>query len=132
MDTTTNIVKKVECAAGTITLREDGILTFVPFDGVTTCTLKDLKEQFNIYMDLTNGVPHPFYSDNTNVKSFGTEERAYISEKFHLFATASAIKENSAIVRFITHSILYLNPPQIPMKMFKTEEDAFYWLKSLD
>ncbi len=127
-----NILKEVKCTVGTISLRTDKILTFVPFEGVTTCTLENLKEQFDIYMELTNGVPHLFYTDNTNVRSFGSEERAFVSEKFHLFASASAIKEDSSIVRFITHSMIYLNKPQIPLKMFKTKNEAIHWLKSLN
>lgn len=126
-----NIIEE-KCNVGHITLRSDKILTFKPFDDVTTCNLKDLEEMYNIYMDITKGIPHLYYTDNTNIKSFGTEERLYVSEKFHHFALASAIKENSPIVRFITHSMLYLNKPQIPMKMFKTEKSAINWLKSLD
>jgi hypothetical protein len=124
-------IKEKKCGIGTIALRSDKILTFKPFDGVTTCNLADLKEMYDIYMEITSGVPHLYYTDNTNIKGFGSEERVFVSEKFHHFALASAIKENSAIVRYITHSILYLNKPQIPLKMFKTKTDAISWLKSL-
>ncbi|MBL4593961.1 MAG: hypothetical protein JKX68_09120 [Flavobacteriales bacterium] len=125
------IIKEQKCDVGNIILRSDKILMFIPFDGVTTCNLKNLKEMYAIFMDLTNGIPHLYYSDNTNLKSFGSEERVYVSATFHDFALACAIKENSAIVRFITHSMVYLNKPKIPIKMFKTEKDSFKWLKSL-
>ena len=125
------IIKEQKCDVGNIILRSDKILMFIPFDGVTTCNLKNLKEMYAIFMDLTNGIPHLYYSDNTNLKSFGSEERVYVSATFHDFALACAIKENSAIVRFITHSMVYLNKPNIPIKMFKTEKDSFKWLKSL-
>jgi len=125
------VLKQVKWSVGDILLRSDKIIMFKPFEHVTTCTLVDLKEMYFIFMDLTKGVPHLFYSDNSNIKSFGAEDRAYISETFHHFAIASAIKENSAVVRFITHSIIYLNKPKIALKMFKTENDAMNWLKSL-
>lgn len=119
------------CNTGNIYLRSDKILMFKPFDGVTNCTVKDLEEMYFIYMDITKGIPHLYYTDNTNIKGFGSEERVYVSERFHHFAIASAIKENSALVRYITHSMLYLNKPQIPLKLFKKEENAINWLKSL-
>lgn len=124
-------IKEQKCRIGTIALRSDKILTFKPFDGVSTCSLEDLKEMYAIFMNITEGIPHLYYSDNTNAKSLGSEERVYITGKFHHFALASAMKENSAVVRFITHSILYLNKPQVPMKMFKSEAKAINWLKSL-
>lgn len=125
-------IQEETCSIGNIILRSDKILMFKPFDGITTCNLEELKEMYAIYMDITKGIPHLYYTDNTNIKNFGSEERIYISTNFHHFASASAIKENSAVVRFITHSMIYLNRPKIPLKMFKTEEDAVIWLKSLD
>lgn len=126
-----SIVKQTKCNAGIISLRSDDILMFHPHEGVTTCSIDDLKEMYGIFMDITGGKPHLYFSDNTNVKSFGPEERIYVSRNFHHFALACAIKENSAIVRFITHSIIHFNKPQIPLKMFKTEQEGVDWLKSL-
>lgn len=125
------IIRTEKCSVGTITLRSDKILMFKPFDGINTCNVKELEEMYTIFMDITKGIPHPFYSDNSNIKSFGSEERAYVCANFHHFAIASAIKENSAIVRFITSYMVYLNKPKIPLKLFKTENDAVVWLKSL-
>jgi len=124
-------IKQTKCNAGIISLRSDTILTFHPHEGVITCSMNDLKEMYNIFMDMTKGVPHLYFSDNTNLKSFGSEERIFVSSNFHHFASACAIKENSAIVRFITHSIIHFNKPQIPLKMFKTEQESIAWLKSL-
>jgi hypothetical protein len=126
------ILEQVKCNAGVITLREDEILTFHPHENVITCTLDDLKEMYTIFMKLTNGIPHLYFSDNTNAKSMGSKERVYISSHFHHFACACAIKETSAIARYITHTMIYLNKPQIPLKMFKTEEESMNWLKSLN
>ena len=127
-----NIIKEEKCSVGTITLRNDKIIMFKPFDSITTCNVDELKEMYDILMDITQGVPHLFYSDNSSIKSFGSEERAYVSSTFHHFAIASAIKENSAIVRFLTSYMIYLNKPKIPLKLFKNEKEAINWLKSLD
>jgi hypothetical protein len=125
-----NILKEQKCSVGIITLRDDRVLTFKPFEGVTTVNLDDVKEMYSIFMELTKGVPHLYYSDNTNLKSLGREERIYVSTRIHNFASAMAIKENSAIVRFITHTMVHLTNPEISIKMFKTEESAINWLKS--
>jgi hypothetical protein len=125
-----NIIKEETCKIGKITLRSDKIIMFKPFDGVTTINMENAKEMYSILMNITEKVPHLYYSDNTNLKSLGAEERVYMTGKIHHFASKMAIKENSAIVRFITHSMVYLNKPPIALKMFKTEKEAINWLKS--
>lgn len=128
---TIHIVRAEKCSIGNITLRNDKILMCKPFDHITTCNVKELEEMYDIFIDMTGGVPHLFYSDNSNLKKFGSEERVYVSSKFHHFASVCAIKENSAFVRFVTSYIKYLHKPKIDMKMFKNEVDAIEWLKSL-
>ena len=127
-----NIIQIGKCSTGDIILRNDNILMLKPFDHKSTVNIDELKEMYNIFMELTKGIPHLYYSDNTNLKSFGSEERIYVSSNFHHFASACAVKENSAITRFIGHSMIYLNKPKIPLKMFKTEDNAINWLKSLE
>jgi hypothetical protein len=124
-------IKEVNCSIGKITLRSDKVLMFTPFDGVTTINIENAKEMYSKLMEITEGIPHLYYSDNTNLKSLGYEERIYMTNRIHHFASKMAIKENSAIVRFITHSMVYLNKPPLPIKMFKTEKSAINWLKSL-
>ncbi|MCO6498791.1 MAG: hypothetical protein J5I47_00245 [Vicingus serpentipes] len=127
-----HIIREEKCSTGTISLRSDKILMYQPFEHINTVNVDELNEMYAIFMDITGGVPHLYYTDNTNTKSFGAEERILVSNTFHHFASACGIKENSAITRFITHSIVYLNKPKIPLKMFKTEEAAINWLKSLN
>ena len=127
-----HIIHAEKCEIGDIILRSDKILMFKPFEGITTCNVKNLEEMYTVFMGITKGVPHLYYSDNSNATKFGPEEKAYVTKGFHHFAKACAIKENSALVRFMTHSYLYLHKPQLPMKMFKSEEDSINWLKSLE
>ena len=123
------IIKSKQLDFGTVALTADNILMFEPKNGVTTVNLNELKLMLKELTELCNNEPKPFFSNNRNVKSLGSEEREFIGSNIHHFATKSAIIENSAIVRFITHMIIHLNKPQIPMKMFKNEEDAIEWLK---
>ncbi len=116
---------------GTVELRSDDILTFTPAKGIITLNKLQLEVMLENLIKLSNGKPKPFISDNRTVKSFGYEERDYVAKNIHLFATASAIIEDSIVIRFVTHTIITMFKPQIPLKMFKTKADAIVWLHSL-
>ena len=60
-----HIIQKTKCSIGTIALRNDKVLTLHPFEDVTTVNLQQLKEMHEIFMEITQGVPHLYYSDNT-------------------------------------------------------------------
>lgn len=125
-----SLKKEIELDYGIVTLREDGILTFKPH-GNRTLTLDDLKDVLRVFMEITEGKQLPFYADNSELKDLGFAERKFIGNNLHLFATASAVKENSEVIRFIGHTINQLFPPKVPMRMFKTEREAVAWLNSL-
>ena len=127
-----NVVReKVELAFGKIELLDGGILTFAAFSHLETVTLQQLQELLDALVEITQGNPMPFFADNSNMKSLGLKERKYIGDNLHLFATASAVKENSTSIRFIGNAINHLFPPKVPMRMFKSEKEAFAWLRSL-
>ena len=126
------IIKSVQLDFGTIELRSDNILTFEPVKGITTVNKDQLVIMLGNLIEISNGAPKPFLSDNRNIKSFGFEEREYVAKTIHLFASATAIIENSFVIRFITHTIVTMFKPQIPMKMFKTKGEAFIWLRTFN
>jgi len=125
------IIESNKMDFGTVELRSDDILTFAPAKGIITLNKLQLEVMLENLIKLSNGKPKPFISDNRTVKSFGYEERNYVAKNIHLFATASAIIEDSVVIRFITHTIITMFKPQIPLKMFKTKADAVVWLHSL-
>ncbi len=128
-----NILKSKTLKFGIAKLRSDGILTFEPHLNTSIYSLSQLKEMLVIFKEMTGGKPHLYFSNNNNLNgSFGSQEKAFMSEHFHEFATAFAMTEQSAITRFVTHLFIHLHQPKIPIKMFKTEELAINWLKSLD
>jgi hypothetical protein len=127
-----SIVKEVNCSTGVIKLRSDKILTFTPHQNVTTVNLPELKEQYDIFLELTNGTPHLFYMNAPHMKKLGPEERVFIGANSHNFCTAMAIRENSPLTRFLVHSVLYLNKPKVKVRMFKDETSSINWLKSLE
>lgn len=124
-----NITKYKELDFGTISLRSDDILTFEPTENITTLNKDELEIMLNELLILGEGKPKPFFSNNKQMQSLGTEEREFIGSTIHQFASKSAIIENSPMVRFITHMIVHFYKPAVPMKMFKKETDAIEWLK---
>jgi hypothetical protein len=123
-----SIIKSIPFEYGVIELRSDDIITYEPKEGVTNFTIPHLKLMLEILLDLSDGVPKPYFSNNHNLKSLGSEERLYISKHIPRFASKFAMTENSPITRFITHTFMQLSRPSIPVKMFKTKEEAYAWL----
>lgn len=126
------IKQQINLDFGTAQLREDGILSFIPNNNVKGYTLEQLKEMLTTFKTITKGKSHPYYSDNSMFEGkFTSEAKTFMSKHFHEFATAFAMKENSSILRYVTHTFIYLNKPNIPVKMFKTEKEAIKWLKTI-
>lgn len=126
------VIKSVPFDYGLIELRSDNIITFEPKDGHTTFTIPQLKIMLEILLDVSGGIPRPYFSDNKNLMSLGTAERVYINEHMHRFTSAFAMTENSALTRFITYTFMQLNRPPFPVKMFKTKEEAILWLRTFN
>jgi hypothetical protein len=127
-----SIVKSTVFELGTVELRSDNILTFEPKEGYTTFNLEQIKLVNEVLLDVSGGIPRPYFSNNKNLKSLGSEEKIYIKDKIKEFASAFAMTEESAITRFITYSFMQLSRPDIPVKMFKTKEQAFEWLRTFN
>lgn len=126
------IIKSIDLDFGVIELRNDNIITFEPKEGITTLTLLMLQESLDIFIELSDGIPRLYFSNNNNLKSLGTEEKIFIKNNIHRFAKACATTENSAITRFITYTFMQLFKPSIPLKMFKTKEEAYVWLRTFN
>lgn len=126
-----SVVRYSELPFGTIHLRQDDIMYFRPAKGRTTINKRELQQMLVGLTKFSNGNPKLFYTHNENYKSLGFEERKFIGDNLHKFCKASAVIENSPVIRFIGHTINDLFPPKVPMKMFKSEQAAVNWLKSL-
>ena len=129
MEKDIHIIKSIPLDFGTIELRSDNIITFEPAEEFTTFNLSQLNTMLTVFLDLTQGKPLPYFSNNYKLKSLGSEEKVFIKEHFSRFASAFAMTEESAITRFITYSFMQLSHPDIPVKMFKTKEEAIVWLR---
>lgn len=123
------IVAKIEFDFGTMYKTEHPFIYFAPSPDLQELDLRILEQMYSASMELCNHEPIPFLSDNRSMtKAPNQEGRIYIQQNFHHFATKSAILENNALVRHVTHLMNYLTPPKIPMRLFKDEKDAIKWL----
>jgi len=125
-----SIIKSVEFDYGKIVLRNDNIIAYYPKEGVEKFTKPHLKQMLPIILELADGKVVPYFSHNFNLKGMDGESKAYIMQHMDKFAIAFAMTERSALTRFLTHSMLTLWRPPFPVKMFKTEQEAFHWLKT--
>lgn len=132
MNSEITILKSIPFEFGVIELRSDNIITYEPKEGVTDFTMPHLAQMLAIFIEICEGKPRPYFSNNYNLKSIGSKERIFITNNLYLFATAFAMTENSAVTRFITHTFMQLSRPPIPVKMFKTKEEAYTWLRTFN
>ena len=132
MEKDIHIIKSIPLDFGTIELRSDYILTYEPKPNLTTLKVAQLKVMTEVLLELCEGKPKPFLSNNKNLTSFGYEEREYVGKNIHLFASCSAILEESFVTRFIHHSILFMFKPEVPLRLFKTKEEAIIWLRTFN
>lgn len=129
MSENVKILKSKTFDFGIAELRSDNILAFTPNEKMKTYTIPILNEMLTEFRIITEGIPRPYFCDNTKiVATLGNEEKKYITEHFHEFASVFAMTENSPITRFVAHTVMYIYKPKVPMKMFKDKESAINWL----
>lgn len=127
MKTEVKVIQTVELEFGTVSLRNDDVLTFKP-TGAKTIRLDELQLLLDTFLEVTGGNRKKLLSDNRDYQYLGYSERKYIGDNLHRFAIASAVIENNPFVRFIGHTINSFFTPKVPMQMFKSEEEALEWL----
>ena len=124
------ILKSEQLSVGKAELRSDGILTFEPDPALMKdYTLSILKEMLDVFTEMTDGTPCPYFCDNRYVLGlFLKEEKEFMAKHFHEFATVFAMTERSPVTRLIANSFVKIQKPKIEIKMFKEKDDAIAWL----
>ncbi len=125
----TEIVKTIELDFAKMELRGDGIITFLPSQSYTGLTVSQIEEIYQTIIKLTNNKSAPIFVDLIQHTPLNSEEKNLISSKLSMCLTACAIKEDNVMIRFVVHAFNYMYKPDVPIKMFKTKEDAILWLK---
>jgi len=127
---TATVVKEIKSPHGLIQLRSDNILVFRP--DITTFKEYDieiLKELRVDLVEISEGIPRPYMSDNRHITGIiGREEKEYINEGAHEFATHIAILTHSSVMKALLNSYNAVFKPKVKIKLFKTEKEAVKWL----
>ena len=125
-----NILKTIELDFATIHLMSSGVLYFLPFIQTTGLNKNQIEEIYQTVILLTKEKSTPLYVDLQTHIRLNSDEKSLIVLKLASCITACAIKENNVMIRFVVHSFNHLYKQAIPIKMFKTEEEAIVWLKN--
>jgi hypothetical protein len=119
-------VRSIE--SGTIYKRTDGILILRQVEGKDNVTIKDLKDQLEVFLDIQNGEKSPLMVVADRIKKLENEEKMFLTSTVAQFANKIGIVANTPIPTFIFNVFLFLTRPSIPTKIFMTEIEALEWL----
>jgi hypothetical protein len=95
-------------------------------------TLKDQQELAAIYIDLTDNTPMPFLYDAEHGVDITKEAREYGARMAGLLPVSSiAIIVRSVAYKLLADFYFKFHKPQMPYKVFKSEEAAMEWMISI-
>ncbi len=124
-----DILEEAESDVANLTLRKDGIITFVPKKGMTEHNVDAMKLEFEIFINWAKDGKKRFLTDNRQLKKFESDVKVYAKQNLPLFCDKMAFVVNSGVSSFLTNFFIYLHKPEVPIKTFTTPEDALTWLR---
>jgi hypothetical protein len=108
---------------------ENRILHIRFLDGIEL-ELEDVKEIFQVGLQLSDGKPYCALADVRNNPLSSPEARAFGADKaYSEFRLADAILVESTMMKLIASVYINFNKPKVPTRMFNSEEKALSWLK---
>lgn len=122
-------LKTIELSTSTFILKSDGIVYSNPnpsFDG--KIDLLKAMESVNAMKEICNGEPKPLlaFMDDHEITD---EARKYFLD--HVYVSCAALIANSFIARMMANLIMNFKKPPVPVKLFRTEEEAIQWIREL-
>ena len=93
-------------------------------------TLENSKEIYALRKTISKGKDQLFCYDISNLKSMTKEARDYGEIYGQDDLKASSIIVNSHLTMFIYNAFLKLKKVNIPVKVFKSKDQAIHWLES--
>lgn len=109
--------------------RSDGIIVEITGDN-TWFTITKAKEVVDSMNQITGGVPHLLLFMPGKHMSMDKEARSFMATAEALKdVKAMAVIEGSLTQRIIVNLYLKVDKPVVPVRMFKTVDEAVKWLK---
>ena len=121
--------KVMETRTNRVWLREDGIVHAV-CKPQAVITLDDAKENIDAAAKVTVEKKSPLFIDLRPIKSVTREARTiYSSNESKATTTAFGFLIDSPVSRVIGNLFIGINKPDLPTKIFTSENNAIEWLK---
>jgi hypothetical protein len=110
-------------------INQEGILEL--YSDLETFELEDYHELLKSIKEISNGSKYPYLTDERGKQRYmDNASKKLMNDKLHEYISACAVVEDSAVMRFLVHTFTAIYRPKVPIKMFKTPEEAKVWLKT--
>jgi hypothetical protein len=110
-------------------LGEDGIVRIIHVPGAEV-TLEDAKETMAAYLKINQGKKRPLLVDTKTMHSMTRETRQYYAgEEAAQVASAVAVVVGTPVSRVLGNFYIGLGNPNLPTRLFSSEDEALEWLK---
>ncbi|NUM50088.1 MAG: hypothetical protein HUU48_03130 [Flavobacteriales bacterium] len=108
----------------------NGMLIFKHLEGIKSLNLSDFVENYEGILRLQSGCVSPLLGNVTNIEDVENEAKAFMTKTLPTVANALAFvnEKTNTVTSFAINMYLYLHRPQIPVKVFSSEEKALKWL----
>ena len=125
------IMESKDYRFGKLNICEDGIIELK--SDFESFELQDYKDLFIAIKDISGGKLMPYMTDERGKQRYmDNKSKKFLNDNLHLHVSACAIIENSAVLRFLTHTYVSIYKPKAPMRMFKTKKEAKEWLRTFN
>lgn len=123
--------KIIELQASIVTLREDGIM-HIHIKSGAQMELKDAVEVVEAMGKLGNKQKFPVLIDCGEFASIDKDVRTFAaSKKANIYTSADAVAYHTLAHKLLADFYINHNKPEIPTKVFKDNESAIAWLRTL-
>ena len=121
---------RIVTQTGEVWLAEDGIIR-IEIRNPREHTLQDAVESVDAVRRAGGGVRRPLLSRIAAPGPMTNEARAYYaSEEAARAITALAMVTNAVLGRIVANLLMGLSTTPIPMRLFRSENDALNWIRS--
>ncbi len=124
------VIAEIKTGNAQIKKLSNGIIFFKHLEGVKKLQMHDFVENYDGILSLQKGSISPLLGNVTNIEKVGNDAKAFMTKSLPNVSNALAfVNENTnSITTFTINTYLYLHRPQIPTKVFSSEDKAIEWL----
>ena len=109
---------------------ENGIM-YSEFKDKLKLNLETGKEMIDLRHKISDNKKQYWCYDFKNIQSISKEARDYAEKHGQEYLHATAFIINSHLAKFVLNAFMKLKKADIPLKTFKTKEDAVNWLLTI-